>query len=218
MNIEFVFGGSFDPLHIGHFNLVKEVVCFVKEQTSSKFVFRFLPCAVPALKNRSTSSFEERSDKLKEVFTDYFKRLQLEMIVDNREFIKTDADGRKSYTIDSLRELHKEDNGVIRFFILGADNLIAFNRWKDYLEIRNYCNLLVINRPGYSMDNWNELAESYGFKVKNNNDQLLVDKKENVGQCYYLPISEVDISSSQIREKIKNNQAVDKWLIESLKS
>ncbi|PHS18966.1 MAG: hypothetical protein COA86_06805 [Kangiella sp.] len=217
--LEFIYGGSFDPLHKGHVNLVKEVIRYVKELTEGEsatnisndsIAFRFLPCATPALKKASESVFVDRSEKLKEIFTDYFLEQKIEMQVDEREGLRSAEHGNKSYTIDSLKELKSENSSTLHFLIIGADNFNSLNCWKNYRELPDYCNLLVINRPKESLNDWMSLAKNYGFEVKQKSNQLL--ETETTGSCFYLEIAEVDISSTEIRKKIKVNQSVENWL------
>lgn len=215
MKFEFIYGGSFDPLHKGHVNLVKEVIQQINKLSDAKshenaIHFRFLPCAVPALKNASTSSFADRSDKLKEIFTEYFLEQKIGMQVDEREELRSIETGSKSYTIDSLKELKVEGESIIRFLVVGADNFNHLAGWKNVLELSKYCNLVVINRAGESLNDWSSLASDYGFIAKQNIEHLLETK--TAGFCFYLEISEVDISSTEIREKVKNNQLIKDWL------
>lgn len=217
--LEFIYGGSFDPLHKGHVNLVKEVIRYVKEliesslqgcRNNKEIAFRFLPCATPALKKASSSSFSDRSEKLKEIFTDYFLEQKVAMQVDERERLRSADNGNKSYTIDSLKELKNEKTSTIHFLIIGADNFNSLNCWKSYRELHNYCNLLVINRPKESLKKWMSSAENYGFEANQKSNELL--ETETTGCCFYLEIPEVDISSTELREKIKVNQSVESWL------
>jgi len=217
--LEFIYGGSFDPLHKGHVNLVKEVIRYVKEligsnsqgyRNNKEIVFRFLPCATPALKKASSSSFTDRSEKLKEVFTEYFSDQKIKMQVDEREGLRSAENGNKSYTIDSLKELKSENSSSIHFLIIGADNFNSFNCWKSYRELPNYCNLLLINRPKESLKEWMSSAENYGFEANQKSNELL--ETETTGCCFYLEIPEVDISSTELREKIKVDQSVENWL------
>jgi len=225
VELEFIYGGSFDPLHKGHINLVKEVIRHIKEiiednsqdyrnnssnKNNCRITFRFLPCAIPALKKESISSFFDRSKKLKEIFTEYFLEQKIEMQVDEREGLRTTESGNKSYTIDSLKELKNEKVTTIHFLIIGADNFNSLDCWKNYRELSNYCNLLVINRPKESLSDWISLAGNYGFEAKQESNQLL--ETETTGCCFYLEIPEVDISSTELREKMKVNQSVKNWL------
>ncbi|MGB0495641.1 MAG: nicotinate-nicotinamide nucleotide adenylyltransferase [Kangiellaceae bacterium] len=217
MIVEFVYGGSFDPLHKGHINLVKQVISNIKQLNSGsyKIQFRFLPCATPALKKKTYNSFVERSKKLRSTFTNYFIEQNIEMLVDEREGNRNV--NTSSYTIDSLRELEAENKNnnlsITRFLIIGADNFNGLARWKEYQLLSNYCNLLVINRPNESLNDWLVKAKEYQFCPQPENTHLL-DLTENcVGSCYYMEIPEINISSTEIRERMKNNQSVDKWLM-----
>ena len=72
------------------------------------------------------------------------------------------------------------------YLIIGADNIINFDKWKNYKELLNY-NLIILNRDNINIKNYLE-------KLNKNERYVIVND---------LPC--INISSTLIRNKIKNN-------------
>ena len=134
-----IFGGTFDPPHIGHLLIAQTVF---ESENSERLIF--VPANIsPAKKNGDSSSPNERS-----------KMLEIALI-NNPNFEISDLEIKRegiSYTIDTIREfvddlkLDKED----LFFLMGSDTLKSFHTWKDPEEILNLCNIIVAIRPGFT--------------------------------------------------------------------
>ena len=134
-----IFGGTFDPPHIGHLLIAQTVF---ESENFERLIF--VPANIsPAKKNGDSSSPNERS-----------KMLEIALI-NNPNFEISDLEIKRegiSYTIDTIREfvddlqLGKED----LFFLMGSDTLKSFHTWKDPEEILNLCNIIVAIRPGFT--------------------------------------------------------------------
>ena len=99
----------------------------------------------------------------------------------------------KSYTYKTLEHFHKEYKEL--YFITGADCLLGIDNWKEIDKIFSLCKFVVFTRPGY-------------------NNEALVNKKRFVEEKYngdiiLLEVPGIHISSTDIREKIINNEKVD---------
>ena len=131
-----LFGGTFDPPHIGHL-LIAQTVC--EAEGFDKVIF------IPA--NRSPS---------KKVATVQKNRVEmLELAVEgNPNFEISDLEIRRggiSYTIDTLRAFKDQivsDDDEISFMV-GSDSLLDFKNWKEAKEIIKMCNIIVAIRPGF---------------------------------------------------------------------
>ena len=99
----------------------------------------------------------------------------------------------KSYTYKTLEHFYKEYKDL--YFITGADCLLDIDKWKEIEKIFSLCKFVVFTRPGY---NNNELV----------NKKRFVEEKYN-GDIILLEVPEIHISSTEIREKIINNEKVD---------
>ncbi|OGC77484.1 MAG: nicotinate (nicotinamide) nucleotide adenylyltransferase [candidate division Zixibacteria bacterium RBG_16_40_9] len=91
-----------------------------------------------------------------------------------------------SYTVDTLRDLTRRYLGTQLFLILGEDNLNYIQSWKEPDEIFRLAKVTFVSRPG--------------FKNKIANSRL----KKGV----FLKVREIDISSTEIRERIKKGKSI----------
>ncbi len=101
-----------------------------------------------------------------------------------------------SYTFETLQYLSSPDNRL--FFITGADCLMDIEKWKEPEKIFLNCKFIVFNRSGY-------------------NKKLLLEQKNKIEKKYDTKISfldtiDLEISSSMIRQRIKEDKRVDFFL------
>ena len=134
-----IFGGTFDPPHIGHLLIAQTVF---ESENFERLIF--VPANIsPAKKNGDSSPPKERSKMLEMSLTNNpnFEISDLEI---KREGI--------SYTIDTIKEvadklkLDKKD----LFFLMGSDTLKSFHNWKNPEKIIKICNIIVAIRPGFT--------------------------------------------------------------------
>ena len=126
-----IYGGAFDPIHMGHLitaQLVKEL------RNLSKIIF--IPSRIPPHKiNVQVSDAEHRLNMLMLAIkgVPYFDYSEIEL----------ERDG-VSYTIDTLRELRKKYEQME--LIIGYDNIFKFDTWKEPNEILKLAKLIVLRR------------------------------------------------------------------------
>ena len=131
-----LFGGTFDPPHIGHLLIAQTVY---EAENFDKILF--IPAYAPPHKN-SVTTMNHRIEMVKIA------------ISDNPNFEYSDVDiVRKgiSYTIDSIVDIkrnYKLTNDEI-YYLIGSDSLIDFKNWKDSKEVLDECNVIVAIRPGF---------------------------------------------------------------------
>lgn len=131
-----IFGGTFDPPHIGHLIVADNV----KEQLNLEKII-FIPSYQPPHK------FESNSAKPLQ----RFEMVELS-IKNNKDFQVYDIEIQrkgKSYTIDTINTLTLIHPQAQFYLIIGMDNLIEFPQWKSPHEIISRVELVVMNRPGY---------------------------------------------------------------------
>lgn len=176
MNSVGILGGSFNPIHIGHLILANWVL---EEFSLDKIIF--IPCYIQPLK--SCLDFAQPDDRLEMIKLAIFN---------NPKFDVSDFEikrKRKSYTIDTLRYFKKIFENL--YFIIGADNLKEFHRWKEPDEILKIAKLIVVNRGGY---------------------QIRIPKKLRNIEIYHCKIPAIEISSTNIRERLRKNFSI-KYLV-----
>lgn len=177
-----IMGGTFDPIHYGHL-AAAEAVRY--EFGVEKIIF--IPTGIPAHK-------EEES------VTDSKHRFLMTTLAtaDNPNFnvstIEIDRVGH-SYTVDTITEIREycNDDAVI-YFIMGADSLHQIYSWKNIEKLFKICEIIVVPRPGY--------------KKSALLDEIKMLQKKVNKKVHYLEVNGFDISSTDIKYRIKRNSAV----------
>jgi len=144
-----LFGGTFDPVHIGHLVIAGSVY-----EVKGLDTVIFIPSACPPHKGRDILfNAEER-----------LRMLSL-AVEDDPRFEVSDNELKRqgsSYTIDTIREMKSQfPSGAELFFIVGMDNLYEIELWKDPLDIVSEIRILAAKRvcdktrdiPGWLLKN-----------------------------------------------------------------
>jgi nicotinate-nucleotide adenylyltransferase len=126
-----LFGGSFDPIHIGHLVTTR----FVYEQRNLDKII-FMPCNISPLKPSNSLLNPEHRIKMLQLALDPFPFFE----VSDYEILK----GNTSYTIDTLLELKKTYENIE--LIIGYDNLLIFDKWHEPDKILDIAKLIVMKR------------------------------------------------------------------------
>lgn len=126
-----IFGGTFDPIHLGHLITAQSVR---EIRNLDKIIF--IPAFISPHKSEvKTSSPEDRLNMIKLSVNDisFFDYSDMEI-----------KKGGVSYTVDTLRELKKQYDELE--FIIGYDNIFSFHTWKDPDEILKLAKIIVLKR------------------------------------------------------------------------
>lgn len=176
-----VLGGTFDPIHSGHLIIAEEARLGLG---LSQVIF--VPAGEPWLKGaREISSAVHRLEMVK-----------LAIAANPRFTVSTvDLDrGGPSYTEDTLTDLRRELGEAADFyFILGMDALAQFAMWREPRRIVEMCHLVAARRPGARELDLESLEQS----LPGISRRLIV-----------LDNPEVDISSSEIRERVAEGKSI----------
>lgn len=126
-----IYGGTFDPIHLGHL-ITAQAVLEIRKLDKIIFIPSFIS---PHKKDRITSAPQHRLNMLKLAIKEipYFDFNSLEIKRKNL-----------SYTIDTIRELKCEYKNIE--LIIGYDNLLTFDMWKDPDKILKLTKLIVLRR------------------------------------------------------------------------
>lgn len=181
--LEFILGGTFDPIHHGHLAMIEQLVGL-----DARTTIRLIPCAVPALKSEPGATFKQRCDMLHLAVGSYHQ-----VIVDEREAQRDGA----SYTIDTLKALKSEFPDKVFVLVIGADNAVEIEKWHRWRELSESCHLLVLNRPGNQDSKVTNALTDSGFKLVADFNEM---KSVSKGLALYHQMSEKKESSTQIRQ------------------
>lgn len=129
-----IFGGSFDPVHIGHL--------VVAEHAAGRLGLdrvRFVPTGQQPLKAGHHAGAEDRLAMVEAAIRDNPR-----FLLDAREASRPGP----SYTVDTLRALAAEAPGDALFFLVGADAAGEMAAWRDVQGIAALATIVVLTRPG----------------------------------------------------------------------
>lgn len=184
-----ILGGTFNPIHNGHLHLAERL-----QQALGLDTIRFIPAAIPALKDAPNVSADKRAEMVKLAIAAY-PTFQ----IDTRELERAGP----SYTIDSLISLRKElGNKVSICWLIGSDAFAKLNTWYRWNELLDHCHFVVVKRPHTEEINWNAEVKSLVEAYQTNDANTL--KNSANGKVLIQEIEALDISSTQIRQQISS--------------
>ena len=200
-----IFGGSFDPVHIGHINLAQET----HKKFSLDLIF-FIPV------------FQSPHKFHVPLTSDIHRMEMLKLAIKgNAQFCVSDTEMHKkeiSYTIDTLNFFRSKHPNSELFLIMGYDNLLHLDSWKDSREILRKHHILVASRPGLDLFSSTDMIfglfhgdSPYRFGGKKNTTQEFIHR-ETGSKLFVYDINPHDISSSVVREKLVFGKPVDNLL------
>lgn len=194
-----IFGGSFNPPHIGHLNAIQDVA----KKTGLQKV-HVVPAAQNPLKMKIEGpSPEQRLEMTRLAFSDIGDMYN----VDDQEIKR----GGASYTIDTVMNLRKSVEAKDLFLVIGADNLEELAQWKDYQKILGEANLVVTSRPGWELPTSLEELPSFLQPLVEEFDFNFVELKTG-RSIQFVRLKDVEISASELRKWIRISKNVDKYL------
>ena len=171
-----IFGGTFDPVHLGHINLALDA----KLQAGLDKVI-FIPAKLQHFKlDKRVTDGKDRLAMLREAVSD-ISGLEVSSY-------ELDAEGI-SYTYLTMRAMKKAfgDDAKL-YFIMGTDSFLKLEKWKNSRELLETCSYIIGTRPGYKHEELElcieRICRDYNTEVRN---------IDNV---------QLDISSTEIRRRI----------------
>jgi len=168
-----IFVGSFNPVHKGHIKIVKNLL-------TKKYLDKVL--IVPTGKYWNKNNLINIQD-----------RINMLKIFENNKIIIDTKHNNIEYTYLLLRKLKKEYKNDELNLIIGADNILKFNEWKNYKELLKY-NIIIVNKNKIEIEKYlNNLNKKNKYNIINN-------------------LKDLNISSTLIRKllKEKNKKELEK--------
>ncbi|MDP1808074.1 MAG: nicotinate-nucleotide adenylyltransferase [Actinomycetota bacterium] len=175
-----VIGGAFNPIHFGHLLTAEAArVEFDLDQVI------FMPWGQSPSKPEESEAGPEERYAMTVIATapnPYFSVSRLEI----------DRPG-PSYTIDTLKQLHQGLKDVADvYFIAGADAVLEILTWKDPAGLAGFCEFIAATRPGFELDQLQELIE----------------KNPALPKVCGLEIPALAISATDIRERVRRTSPI----------
>src|SRR5688500_1616761 len=134
-----IYGGTFDPVHLGHIEVAKKV-----SQLFEIDVLLFVPAQLaPHKRTRPVTSGIHR-----------YAMLVLATQEDSRlpvSSVEMEASDRR-YTVDTLAYFNsKFGESADLFFVMGADSWSEITTWREWERLLTVVNHIVVTRPGYDL-------------------------------------------------------------------
>lgn len=177
-----IMGGTFNPVHNGHLELAKKA----RELFHLEEVL-FIPSGTPPHKTADIAPKNARYQMVLKAIKKY-KYFHCSKIELKRRGY--------SYAVDTFTELHElYGNNAMLYYIMGMDSINEIFSWKKPLELFNFCEIIVFTRPGAKKRTFKRLMKFP--PLKKNEDKI------------HLVESKINISSSDIREKVKKGKPIE---------
>ncbi len=192
-----LFGGTFDPIHLGHLRAAREVL----ERFALDRIL-FVPSFIPPHKERK--GMAPARDRLRMV--------ELACAGEPRfaaSSIEVDAGGR-SYSILTLERVRGLYPGARIFFILGTDAFLEIGTWREHERVLAESLFIVMTRPGAPME---DAAGVVGDSLRERVREIAEGETVDDGvlgdhRIFLLPIRALDVSSTEVRRRVRAGETV----------
>ena len=183
-----VLGSSFDPAHNGHLAIAKNVL---KSQKIDKVIL--MPVNIHPFAKKISKTFH---------------RFAMAKLLEGRNIEVSDLELKKnstSYSIDTLSVLTTQYPNDHFYWIIGSDHLDSFTKWKDWQKIISDFGLVIVARDTHT-DIERKLKKFVNYDYKN---IIILDAKD---------FSPFDISSSEIKKRIKEKKSIKNLVPKSVEN
>ncbi len=167
-----IFGGTFNPAHEGHKNLLMQVMAKGYDEAI------VMPSKIPPHKS-TTATFEQRFDSVKKLFAD-MPNVTVSDIENRRE--------GKSYTYDTLTELRALYPDKKLYFLMGSDMFLYLEKWYRAGDILSSTPIIACAR---TRDDYEKIVEYKKLLEKNYNCDIII-----------YDINIIELSSTQLRSEL----------------
>ena len=175
-----LYGGSFDPPHVGHEALARMAVARLALNR-----LLVIPALMPV--HRALSGCVDGATKM--------AWLQAIWADEPRIAVKGWEVARPTPTIDTLRHFASRYRGVVPLLLLGSDAAAGIDKWIGYPKHRRLCNLAVCHRQGVDAvlpDGWKPLSEEAWMRTPN----------RHCGCVLPVDCSLPEVSASMVRQTV----------------
>jgi nicotinate-nucleotide adenylyltransferase len=178
-----IFGGSFDPIHLGHLLIAEQF----RNELSLDMV-KFIPAKISPFKLDYTPTADKHRLEMIKLAVGANPHFELDPIEIQR--------GGVSYTVDTIEQLQVSEPQASWYLLIGADSLKDFRKWKSPDRLLSLVHLVVAHRGGYSDPDWTQLQG------------IVSDEELRSIQQRRLDIPVMEISSTGIRNRIEQGRSI----------
>lgn len=185
-----IFGGTFDPIHIGHLRIALEI-----KQQLQLDEMHLLPCYLPPHRPTPGASANQRVDMLEIALQGC-----TELRIDKREMQRD----KPSYTYDTLHELRAEvgeHNSLC--LCMGMDSFATLDTWHNWDQLLQLAHIVVVARPGWFLPESGAVAELLDLQRR----AIDVLAQQAAGAIVLLEQRLLPISATDIRAQIRTGSS-----------
>jgi nicotinate-nucleotide adenylyltransferase len=177
-----IFGGTFDPVHLGHLSVAWEASELLDAEV------HLMPASVPPHRPAPIADAAQRVAMLRAALQE-----QSRLSLDTRELARTGP----SYTIDTLLELRAEQGNRALVLLIGADAFAGLPSWHRWRELFDVAHIGVLSRPGVDATLPDALeAETATRRIAD----AAVLHTLPAGKVIELAVTPLEISATRVRE------------------
>lgn len=190
-----MFGGTFDPIHLGHLRSAQELC----ERLSLQRLL-LVPCHLPPHRATPEVSAQHRLAMVAAAVAG-FPELECDDIELRRE--------HASYTLDTLQQLRQRyGEQVSLVLVMGGDSFNKLHTWRDWRGLFELAHVVVIERPGYRLEPAPEVAQ--WVEPRRIEETELAER--GAGGWMVLSLEPWPISATEIRAQLASGEDVSQWL------
>jgi nicotinate-nucleotide adenylyltransferase len=209
-----LFGGTFDPVHLGHIALARAAM----EQCKPQKIL-FVPASVPPHKQgQPLSPFVHRFAMLALATAEQKAFVPSLLEAPGDETNKTRDRAKPNYSIDTVRRLKqslKPSDTV--FFLIGIDAFSDISKWHAAEQLFRECEFIVAGRPGYSLA---DVAQALPEKLRPREEVMKPFQKHPAAGDLVLPGATIHLlgdlrqpaSATAIREAVATGKSLGRFL------
>lgn len=187
-----IFGGTFDPVHIGHLRTALEL-----REHLGLDAMHLMPCGDPGHRTAPLTSAAHR-----------FAMVEL-AVAGEKNLVADDREVRRSgqtWTVDTLSQWRAEAGTELPLCLcIGMDSLVHLNTWKRWRELIGLAHIVVAARPGWVVPTTGEVADWIA-------DRLVVDKavllKAPAGHLYIDEMTLLPVAATELRNALHSGHSI----------
>ena len=173
-----IFGGTFNPFHIGHYEILKAL-----DSDPQVEKILLMPDRLPPHKTSEFLIDDETRTQMCRIASEDFPKCQLCLIEFERE--------GKSYTVDTVKLLKERYPHKDFAFAIGGDMFVSFKLWRKYEELIKMLSFFVFNRSATDLEEFHNVFEEL------TEEGMKIILKDDI-----IPA----VSSTELRQEFENNK------------
>ncbi len=195
-----LFGGSFDPIHVGHMSVARAA-----QRRFHLDEVHFIPSGRPPHKQRhELAPFPHRLAMVALACAEHAS------FVPSLAEAGPDFSGRQIfYSVDTVRHFRQQfhRHGDHLYFIVGADSFLEIPTWRDYETLLGLCDFIVASRPGFRMEALRLVIppEALARTPATDHHQIALRRTS----VYLLDTVACDVSATEVRRRLHRGESIE---------